>query len=82
MPQLKLIHAGPIYRNPNPGYQHITALFSHVVQISDQELFCTYNRGQAMYATDLTFWQARSHDGGLTWNEHSPIIDRSHDDRP
>lgn len=80
MPQLKLIHSGPIYRNPNPGYQHITALFSHVVQIGDQELLCTYNRGQAMYATDLTFWQARSTDGGQTWSDHSPITDRSHDD--
>lgn len=81
MPRLQLIHSGPIYRNPDPGYQHITALFSHIVQISDQELLCTYNRGQAMYAADLTFWQARSLDGGHTWSEHNPITDRTHDDR-
>ena len=82
MPHLNLIHSDPIYRNPDPGYHHITALFSHIVQISDQELLCTYNRGQAMYATDLTFWQTCSHDGGLTWAEHIPITERSHDDRP
>jgi hypothetical protein len=82
MPHLKLIHTGPIYRNPNPGYQHTTALFSHIVQISDQELLCTYNRGQAMYAADLAFWQARSLDGGQTWPEQNRITDRTLDDRP
>lgn len=82
MTKLKLISSGPIYRNPDPGYRHETALFSHIVALGGDELLCLYNRGQAMYATDLTFWQARSTDGGVTWQEHIQITDRSLDDRP
>ncbi len=81
MAKLKIVDTGPIYRNPNPGYFHKLAAFSHIVQLGDQELLCTYNRGQAMYATDLTFYQARSADGGASWGEQSLITDRSLDDR-
>ena len=81
MTKLKLMNSDPIYRNPDPGYWHETALFSHIVSLSGDELLCLYNRGQAMYATDLTFWQARSTDGGLSWGEHIAITDRSLDDR-
>ncbi|MCB8960910.1 MAG: exo-alpha-sialidase [Ardenticatenales bacterium] len=82
MATLELVSSGPIYRNPNPGYVHVTALFSHLVSLGGTELLCTYNRGQGMYATDLTFWQCRSHDGGLSWGEHELITDRTQDDRP
>jgi len=81
MIKLELINSGPIYRNPDPGYRHDTALFSHIVSLGGDELLCLYNRGDAMYATDLTFWQARSTDGGITWQDHVPITDRSLDDR-
>lgn len=82
MTKLKMINSGPIYRNPDPGYRHETALFSHIVSLGGDELLCLYNQGEAMYATDLTFWQARSTDGGITWRDHHPITDRSLDDRP
>ncbi len=82
MSQLRLLESGPIYRNPNPGYTHHIALFSHVVDLGDGQLLCAYNRGQAMYATDLTFFQARSPDGGVTWGEHTVLYDRAADDRP
>ena len=79
MTQFELINKGPIYRNPDPGYWHETALFSHIVSLGGDDLLCLYNRGQAMYATDLTFWQARSTDGGMSWRDHIPITDRSLD---
>lgn len=82
MSKLELLSSGPIYLNPDPGYTHVTALFSHIVPLDGDELLCTYNRGQGMYATDLSFWQARSHDGGRTWGDHTLITDRSLDDRP
>ena len=82
MPSLQIIDSGPIYRNPNPGYQHTSAYFSHIAQISDQEIFCAYNQGHAMSATNLSFYQARSTDGGKTWGEHSLIYDGAQDDRP
>lgn len=82
MARLELVDSGVIYRNPNPGYQHVFAAFSHPVQIGEQELLCTYNRGEALYATDLTFYQTRSQDGGHTWSKHQVVYDPAGDDRP
>ena len=69
MPQIEVVHEVPIYRNPDPGYGHVLACFSTVVQLSDHEFFCTYNRGTAIYATDLSFYAARSTDSGRSWPE-------------
>ncbi len=80
--RLELIDSGPIFRNPNPGYEHVTALFSHIAPLGGDEILCAYNRGQGMYATDLTFWQARSTDGGRSWGDHEMITDPRHDERP
>lgn len=82
MPQIEVVHEGPIYRNPDPGYGHVLACFSTVVQLSDHELFCTYNRGAAIYATDLSFYAARSTDSGRSWPEQTCIHDSSTDDLP
>ena len=82
MPKLAITNSGVIYRNPNPGYTYIFAAFSHPIQLSEQELICAYNRGQALYATDLTFYLARSTDGGITWREHTLMTDRAQDDKP
>mgnify|MGYP002832736370 FL=1 len=67
MPQIEIVSEGPIYRNPNPGYVHVSALFSSLVQLSESEILCTYNRGAGMYAIDLAFHAARSTDGGASW---------------
>jgi len=82
MPRIEIVSEGPIYRNSNPGYDHVSAFFSHVVQLSDQEFLCSYNRGSAIYATDLTFYAARSIDGGKTWPEQTIIHDSSTDVTP
>ena len=82
MPQIEIVSEGPIYRNPNPGYGSISAFFSHLVQLSDREVLCTYNRGGAMYATDLAFYAARSTDGGASWPEQTRMDDGSADDGP
>lgn len=75
MPRFELIHDSIIYRNPNPGYQAVSAANTCPVQLSDNELICPYNRGQAYYSVDLTLHLARSNDGGATWSEQSLIYD-------
>jgi sialidase-1 len=82
MPTLELIQSGPIYHNPDPGYRYVFAAFSHPVQLSDQELICAYNQGQALYAADLTFYLARSTDGGTTWSEQALLYDPAQDTLP
>lgn len=79
MSQLEIIDSGVIYRNSDPGYKYVFAAFSHPVEIPSGEILCSYNRGQALYATDLTFYLARSLDGGKTWPEHTLVYDRSRD---
>jgi hypothetical protein len=82
MSHIEIASEGPIYRNPNPGYEHVSTFFSHLVQLTDGEILCTYNRGSAIYATDLTFHAAHSTDGGQSWPEQTVIHDRSTNDAP
>lgn len=82
MPQLEMVAEGVIYRNPNPGYQSIMAANSSLVQISESELLCLYNRGQAYYAPDMECYLARSIDGGTTWFEESLVYNGANDKLP
>ena len=82
MPALTVVDNGVMYRNPDPGHRHISALFPHPLELPKGELICAYNRGSALYAADLTFYLARSADGGSTWPGHSLIHDHAQDDRP
>jgi hypothetical protein len=79
---LTIVDSGMIYRNPDPGHRHVSALFPHPLELPGGELICAYNRGSALYAADLTFFLARSPDGGRTWPDHSLIYDRASDERP
>ena len=82
MAALTLVDGGVIYRNPDPGYRHMSALFPNPLELPGGELICAYNRGSALYAADLAFFLARSADGGTTWRSHDLITDRRGDDRP
>ncbi len=82
MSNIHLIDTGVIFRNPDPGHRHISALFPNPLELPNGELICCYNQGSALYAADLTFVIARSHDGGRTWREHHPIGNRHLDARP
>jgi hypothetical protein len=82
MSGLHLVGSGVIFRNPDPGYRHVAAMFPHPLELPSGELICTYNRGSAMYATDLAFHLARSADEGYTWNDSGPIDLGARDSRP
>jgi hypothetical protein len=82
MTTLTLVDGGAIYRNPDPGHRHISALFPHPIELPGGELVCAYNQGSALYAADLTFILARSADGGATWQGHTPIAGPALDGRP
>jgi hypothetical protein len=75
MAQLEVVLESIVYRNPDPGYRYVMASNPSPVQLSEHEIVCPYNRGQAYYSTDLTLHLARSLDGGATWSEHSLIYD-------
>lgn len=82
MQRLHLVGDGVIFRNPDPGHRHISALFPNPLELPSGEMICCYNQGSALYAADLTFVIARSSDGGRSWRDHRVIYDRSLDDRP
>src|SRR5262245_44337646 len=82
MTSLAIADSGVIYRNPDPGHRYIAALFPHPLELPSGEFICAYNRGSALYATDLTFFLARSCDSGGTWRTDGAIYDRARDDRP
>lgn len=82
MPQIKIVDTGVVYINPNPGYQYTFASHSDAVQISSQELYGSFQCGQALYATDSVILGTRSTDGGNTWTTEGRIHDPAGDDRP
>ena len=81
MTRIRLVDQGVIYRNPNPGYEFHFACHSQLVQLTPQELLCTFQRGQALYSLDSVMMQARSTDGGRTWQSEGLIHDSTGDDR-
>ena len=81
MTSIRLVDQGVIYRNPNPGYEFHFACHSQLVQLTPQELLCTFQRGQALYSLDSVMMQARSTDGGRTWQSEGLIHDSTGDDR-
>ena len=81
MTSIRLVDQGVVYRNTNPGYEFHFACHSHLVQLTPQELLCTFQRGQALYSLDSVMMQARSTDGGRTWQSEGLIHDSTGDDR-
>lgn len=81
-PRLEIVDAGILFINPDPSRYHVFASHAHPLQRSAAEFIATYQRGAALYATDLQIALTRSHDGGVTWSDEGPIHDRSHDERP
>ena len=69
MARIRLVDEEVIYRNPNPGYEFHFACHSQLVQLTPQELLCTFQRGQALYSLDSVMMQARSTDGGRSLAE-------------
>ena len=82
MQKVKIVDTGVISRNHNPGYEYFFACHSHLAQLSNNELLCTFQSGQALYSTDSVMKQARSTDGGKTWNSEGLIYDPVNDKRP
>ena len=80
MPQIEIVDSGVIYINSNPGYEYYFACHSHLVELGPQELFCGFQRGQALYSVDSQLLQARSTDGGRNWKTEGLMIDPAGDD--
>jgi hypothetical protein len=81
MAHIQMVDTGVIYINPNPGYEYNFACHSDLVQLSKQELLCTFQRGQALYSADSVMLATRSLDGGKTWTAEGLIHDPAGDDR-
>ncbi len=78
---IQIVHEGPIFRNPMPGYEAKNAYYANMAVISDDEIVCVNTIGQALYALDRRLTLSRSLDGGRTWNEEGLIWDTAKDDR-
>ena len=82
MSRLRIVDDGILYINPDPAHCHVSAFFPNVVQLSERELVCIYQRGDGMYAANSNIALLRSLDGGVTWEDEGYLHDRSSDDRP
>ena len=82
MARLEVVDSGILYINPDPAHYHVSAFFPHPLQLSDEELICTYQRGAGMYATDSNVGLLRSLDRGVTWAHERFLYNKSDDDSP
>ncbi len=82
MSQLRITDSGIIYINPDPAHYHVSAFFPNVVQLSESEFICVYQRGDGMYAANSNVALLRSLDGGVSWTDEGDLHDKSQDDRP
>ena len=69
MTSLRIVDSAALFINPNPAYYHVSSFFANMVQLSTDELVCTYQRGDGMYATNSNIALLRSTDVGATWQE-------------
>lgn len=78
---IEVIHEGPIFRNPTPGYEAKSAYYANMAPISDNEIICVTTIGQALYALDRRLITQRSLDGGKTWQDERLVWDTANDER-
>jgi len=81
MSQLRLVDDGILWINSDPAHKHVSVFFPSVVQWSEKEFICLYQRGDGLYAVNNHIAVLRSRDGGVTWNEEGAVHDPSLDDR-
>ena len=82
MSRLRIVDSGVLCINPDPAHYHVSAFFPSVVQLSEEEFICIYQRGDGMYAANSNIALLRSLDGGVTWEDEGYLHDTSQDDRP
>ena len=79
---MKIIHSSVIYENPLPQLRSRHSFFPFACQCSDGSILALHAIGQAFESVDSTTCCSRSIDGGKTWSEPKPILDKSAWDVP
>jgi len=78
---IEVVHEGPIFRNPAPGYETKSAYYANMAAISDDRIVCVNTIGQALYALDRRLITQQSLDGGKTWGDERPVWETANDER-
>jgi hypothetical protein len=76
---LRDLTTGILYRNPKPHVKSIHAYFPSVVVMPNGEMVAVYARGEALEATNVHTYLARSSDAGQTWEHEGRICPDSGD---
>ena len=65
---------GVVFRNPKPYLRSVHAFHPSLVRVSDTDLVCSYDVGDAVEGLDYATHLSRSTDGGETWTSEGPIL--------
>lgn len=74
---MKVIDSNIIYENPLPQLKSRQSLFPFACQCKDGSLLALCYIGEAMESVDGTTYACKSYDGGVTWSEPKPILDKN-----
>lgn len=66
---------GLVFRNPRPHLCSLHAWHPSMVVISDKELLCAFDIGQAVESLDYRTYISRSKDGGETWSDPKRLFE-------
>ena len=73
---------GLIYRNPAPDVRPIHAWHPSIVVLDDGEFVATYDLASHVEAIDYSTYVARSGDGGRSWSQPVPVVEKDPEARP
>ncbi|MBA3480321.1 MAG: exo-alpha-sialidase [Pirellulales bacterium] len=65
---IKCAGTGLVYTNPQPFLKAVNAWHPSIVRLSEHELLCAFDLGQAAESLDYRTYLSRSLDGGATWS--------------
>lgn len=73
---MKVIESNIIYENPLPQLRSRQSLFPFACECNDGTLLALCYIGEAMESVDGATYVLRSKDGGKTWSEPVPLLDK------
>ena len=74
---MKVITSNVIYENPLPQLRSRQSLFPFACEWKDGSLLALCYIGEEMESVDGTTYASKSFDGGITWSEPKPILDKN-----
>jgi len=73
---IEVVSTGLVYRNPKPHLRSVHAWHPSLVTLDSGEIVCCFDLAEAVEALNYRTYISRSNDGGATWGDPAPLINK------